>query len=29
MIDKNKYKYLGSIKSPEDVKKIPKEKQMV
>ena len=25
MIDKNKYKYLGSIKSPEDVKKIPKE----
>ena len=25
MIDKNKYKYLGSIRSPEDVKKIPKE----
>ena len=25
MIDKNKYKYLGSIMSPEDLKKIPKE----
>ena len=25
MIDKNKYKYLGSISSPEDLKKIPKE----
>lgn len=25
MIDKNKYKYLGSIRSPEDLKKIPKE----
>ena len=25
MIDKSKYKYLGSIRSPEDLKKIPKE----